>query len=82
MQEQKRAGMRYLLTLAGKQKLFLLLSAIFSVCSALCTFVPFIMVYRVLLLLFQGGADQDLLTQDGWYARMIREQELARQWVV
>lgn len=57
MQEKSKTGMGYLLQLAGKQKLFILLSAIFSICSALCTFVPFVMVYRVLLFLFQGGAD-------------------------
>lgn len=57
MQEKSKTGMGYLLQLAGKQKFFILLSAIFSICSALCTFIPFVMVYRVLLFLFEGGAD-------------------------
>lgn len=45
--------------LAGKYKLHMLLSAIFSVCGALCTFIPFVMVYRVLLFLFGQSADKD-----------------------
>lgn len=57
MEEKSKSGLSYLFTLAGKNKLLILLSAIFSVASALCTFVPFVMVYRVLLFLFEGGAD-------------------------
>lgn len=57
MGKKSASGIGYLLRLAGKQKLFILLSAIFSVCSALCTIVPFVMVYKVLLFLFHGGAN-------------------------
>ncbi len=57
MSKKNSNGIGYLLKLAGKQKFFILLSAIFSICSALCTFVPFVMVYKVLLFLFQRGAN-------------------------
>lgn len=59
MEKKESAGMGYLLELAGKEKILLFLSAIFSVLSALCTFIPFVMVYKVLLFLFEGGANGD-----------------------
>lgn len=70
MQEKSKTGIGYLLQLAGKQKFFILLSAIFSICSALCTFVPFVMVYRVLLFLFEGGADSSAAIGYGWTAAL------------
>lgn len=57
MEQKTSFGIGYLMHLAGRQKWFLLLSAIFAVLSALCTFIPFVMVYQVLLFLFGGGAD-------------------------
>ena len=57
MKEKKKSGISYLLELAGKYKLHMALSAIFGVLSALCSFIPFVMVYRTLLFLFEKGAD-------------------------
>lgn len=70
MKDKNQTGIGYLLTLAGKQKVLLLLSAIFSVCSALCTFVPYVMVYRVLLFLFRGGADVAVALRYGTIAAL------------
>lgn len=70
MEKKKSAGMGYLLKLAGKQKILLLFSAIFSVLSALCTFVPFIMVYNVLMFLFDGGVNTDAAIQYGVIAAL------------
>lgn len=57
MDTKKKTGMAYLLELAGKYKLHLALSAFFGVLSALCSFIPYVMVYRTLLFLFDGAAD-------------------------
>lgn len=57
MESKPISGMGYLARLAGRNKMFLLLSAVFSVLSSLCSFVPFVMVYRVLMFLFEGNAD-------------------------
>lgn len=57
MESKKKSGMAYLLQLAGKYKLHMALSALFGVLSALCAFIPFVMVYRTLLFLFDGAAD-------------------------
>lgn len=70
MEKKKSAGMGYLLKLAGKQKILLLFSAIFSVLSALCTFIPFIMVYNVLMFLFDGGVNTDAAIQYGVIAAL------------
>jgi len=46
---EKGAGLKYIFRLAGKNKILLLISAVFSVCSGLCTFlVPFIMFFYML----------------------------------
>lgn len=57
MDTKKKTGMAYLLELAGKYKLHLALSAFFGVLSALCSFIPYVMVYRTLLFLFDSAAD-------------------------
>ncbi len=57
MDTKKKTGMAYLLELAGKYKLHLALSAFFGVLSALCSFIPYVMVYRTLLFLYDGAAD-------------------------
>ena len=57
MENKRKSGMAYLFQLAGKYKLHLALSAIFGILSALCTFIPYIMVYQTLLLLFSGNID-------------------------
>lgn len=63
--EQQAAGPGYLFALAGKQKMPLALSAVCSVFSSLCAFIPFVMVYKVLLLLFGDGADGAVVWQYG-----------------
>ncbi|MGL5514545.1 MAG: ABC transporter transmembrane domain-containing protein, partial [Sporomusa sp.] len=60
MEEKSTSGIGYLLQLAGRNKFLMLLSAIFSVFSSLCSFVPFAMVYRILMFLFAGSADSQL----------------------
>ena len=62
---KRRSGMAYLLHLAGRYRLHLALSALFSVMSALCSFVPFVMVYQVLLFLIEGNADAGAALQYG-----------------
>lgn len=60
MEEKSTSGIGYLLLLAGRNKFLMLLSAIFSVFSSLCSFIPFVMVYRILMFLFAGNADSQL----------------------
>ena len=57
MENTRKSGIAYLFQLAGKYKLHLALSAVFGILSALCTFIPYIMVYKTLLLLFSGSID-------------------------
>jgi ATP-binding cassette subfamily B protein len=52
-----QAGVGYLMGLTGKNRPLLAASALFSVLSGLCGFVPYVMVYQVLLFLFSGSAD-------------------------
>lgn len=65
MKNKKKSGMAYLLQLAGKYKLHLALSAVLGVLSALCTFLPYVMVYKTLLLLFEGSVDTVIVLQYG-----------------
>ena len=65
MESKKKTGLSYLLELAGKYKVHLAVSAIFGVLSALCSFVPYVMVYRTLLFLFNGNADMGLALRYG-----------------
>jgi len=51
----KAAGLGYVLRLAGKSRILLLLSAIFSIISGLCTFIPYYIVYQVMVRLFRGS---------------------------
>jgi ATP-binding cassette subfamily B protein len=55
--KKRPSGIAYLLRLAGNYRLHLALSAVFSVFSALCAFIPYLMIYRTLLFLFEGSAD-------------------------
>lgn len=70
MNQEKGLGIGYLMQLAGHQKRLVLLSAIFSIFSSLCTFVPNVMVYRVLLFLFEGGADVSMAIGYGFTAAL------------
>jgi ATP-binding cassette subfamily B protein len=60
MDKKKKSGMACLLRLAGKYKTHLTISAVFGALSALCSFIPYVMVYRTLLFLFNRNADVDI----------------------
>lgn len=51
----KKAGISYLFSLTEKNKGFIIVAALFSVLSGLCTFVPYVMVFRTILFLFSGN---------------------------
>lgn len=70
MENTRKSGIAYLLQLAGKYKLHLALSAVFGILSALCTFIPYIMVYKTLLLLFGGNTDFAQVLQYGGIAAL------------
>jgi ATP-binding cassette subfamily B protein len=58
MDKKEKTGIRYVLSLAGKNRLALYASAPFAVLSGLCAIVPYVMVYRTFLCLFSEGMDQ------------------------
>lgn len=62
---EKGAGLKYIFGLAGKNKILLLISAVFSVCSGLCTFVPYLCIYQVMVYLFQGNIDMNQILHSG-----------------
>lgn len=70
MKEKQASGLGAILRLAGKNRVLLLLSAFFSVVGTLCSFIPFIMVYKVLMFLFEGGGDIDTAIRYGVIAAM------------
>ena len=41
MEKERKSSAAYLMQLAGKYKLHLLVSALFGIASALCSFVPY-----------------------------------------
>ena len=49
MEKERKSSAAYLMQLAGKYKLHLLVSALFGIASALCSFIPYVMVYRSIL---------------------------------
>ena len=55
MTTKEKTGIAYVLSLAGKNRLLLYVSAPFAVLSGLCAVVPYLMVYRTFLCLFDGG---------------------------
>ncbi|MBV7392103.1 ABC transporter ATP-binding protein/permease [Enterococcus sp. ALS3] len=61
-------SLSYLFKLAGRSRWLLLFSGIFSLISGLLDFVPFIMLYRVLLFLFGENPNGELATQYAIYA--------------
>ena len=54
MEKKRKSGTAYLMQLAGKYKLHLFVPALFGIASALCSFVPYVMVYRSILVLLDG----------------------------
>lgn len=49
--------MSYLFELAGSKKTGLYIAILFSILSGLCTFVPYLMVFRTVLFLFDGNGN-------------------------
>ena len=49
--------MSYLFELAGSKKTELYIAILFSILSGLCTFVPYLMVFRTVLFLFDGNGN-------------------------
>lgn len=49
--------MSYLFELAGSKKTDLYIAILFSILSGLCTFVPYLMVFRTVLFLFDGNGN-------------------------
>lgn len=55
--KKAQAGMGYVLKLAGKSKWLLFASGIFSTLSGICAFIPYVMVYRTMMFLFEYEPD-------------------------
>lgn len=56
-ENENKSGLGYLLGMVGSDKNFLYLGIVFSVISGLCTFVPYVMVYKTVLFLFNGAGE-------------------------
>lgn len=56
-EKKAQGGMGYVLKLAGKSRWLLFASGICSVLSGICSFVPYVMVYRTLMFLFEKEQD-------------------------
>lgn len=69
--DKKKSGMAYLLELAGKHRLHLALSALLGVLSALCAFMPYVMVYRTLMFLFGGTFETGVIFRYGMIAAAV-----------
>ncbi|MCB8816714.1 ABC transporter ATP-binding protein [Desulfosporosinus shakirovi] len=54
-ENENKSGLGYLLGMVGSNKNFLYLAIGFSIISGLCTFVPYVMVYKTVLFLFNGA---------------------------
>ena len=54
----------YLFQLAGNSHKTLYIAVIFSILSGLMVFVPYVMVFRTILFLFEGSGD---IPQAVWY---------------
>lgn len=52
---KKESNLSYLLYLAGGEKVKLLLSVILSVISSILAFAPFIIIYKMIMILFEGN---------------------------
>jgi ABC-type multidrug transport system, ATPase and permease components len=63
--KKTQGGMGYVLKLAGKSRWLLFASGICSVLSGLCSFVPYVMVYRTLMFLFEKEQDYTKAFQYG-----------------
>lgn len=58
----------YLFQIAGRSRWLLLFSALFSLLSGLLDFIPYVMLYRVLMFLFGSNPDFQLAMQYAMYA--------------
>ena len=70
MSKNQQSSLGYLFFLAGKNKFLLLISAIFSILSSLCSFIPFLMVYNVLDLVFTDTVKTQLVIKHGKIAAL------------
>jgi len=70
MSNKSQSSLGYLFTLAGKNKFLLLISALFSILSSLCSFIPFLMVYNVFSFLFTKNTDTQLALKYGKIAAL------------
>ncbi len=52
---KKQSNLSYLLYLAGGEKVKLLLSVILSVISSILAFAPFLIIYKMIMILFEGN---------------------------
>ena len=64
----EKAGISYLFSLAKKNKSSLILAVFISILSGLCTFVPYVMVFRTILFLFSGDGNMQTVLQYGLWA--------------
>lgn len=64
----EKAGISYLFSLAEKNKRSIILAVFISILSGLCTFVPYVMVFRTILFLFSGDGNMQTVLQYGFWA--------------
>lgn len=65
-EKQKKVGVQYLFSLAGRENKRSLYVAIFlSSLSGICSFIPYIMVFQTVLLLFQGDVKEEKVIMYG-----------------
>ncbi|MGL6201895.1 MAG: ABC transporter ATP-binding protein [Lachnospiraceae bacterium] len=64
----EKAGISYLFSLAKKNKSSIILAVFISILSGLCTFVPYVMVFRTILFLFSGNGNMQTVLQYGLWA--------------
>ncbi|WP_122642601.1 ABC transporter ATP-binding protein [Luxibacter massiliensis] len=64
----EQAGLSYLFALAGKHKKSLIIAIICSVFSGLCSFIPYLMVFRTMMFLFSENGNMDIVMGYGLWS--------------
>lgn len=65
----EKVGVQYLFSLAGKDnKRSLYIAILFSIISGICSFIPYVMVFRTILLLFQEQVEANKVISYGCIA--------------
>lgn len=64
----EQAGLSYLFALAGKHKKSLIIAIICSVFSGLCTFIPYLMVFRTMMFLFSENGNMEIVMGYGLWS--------------